>query len=472
MEGLEISLVRKNELEFSGRVDSEYYQKKFLELEDQVVTTNPTPLGKIGEFLIGPFGSAFTVDNYTDVEDYRYIRGKDVKPLTLMDNDNVYMPAEDYKRLEKYALRENDVMISVVGTIGNAALVTEKDIPAVFSCKSSIVRPQTLNPVFLTVYLNCRHGRNLMLRKERGAIQKGLNLGDLKDVLIFEPSRNFQDTIETYFRASLAQTELSKRLLQNAEHALIEAIGLPRQEFLEPLSYSASAVEAKTAGRLDAQYFMPAKRQVIASLGALPGMELGERMDSVRTMFTPNRAPEDKLVRNYDVTDALVPLLDVEKEPQQARDIGSIKKTFKDGDVAVSRLRAYLREIAVVRTGDDMPSVGSSEFIVLRPKKGQADISPETLLVFLRSAPVQTILKWCQDGSQHPRFSERDLLSIPVPDSVATASKEITAIVQDGFAARHQAQRLLDAAKRAVEVAIEDGEPAALAYLDQVGEAG
>lgn len=72
-------------------------------------------------------------------------------------------------------------------------------------------------------------------------------------------------------------------------------------------------------------------------------------------------------VRNYDVTDALVPLLDAEKEPSFAADIGSMKKVLKDGDVAISRLRAYLREVAVVRTGDDVPSVGSSEFIVLRP---------------------------------------------------------------------------------------------------------
>jgi hypothetical protein len=146
-----------------------------------------------------------------------------------------------------------------------------------------------------------------------------------------------------------------------------------------------------------------------------------------------------------------------------------MKKVLRDGDVAVSRLRAYLKEIAVVRTCDGTPSVGSSEFIVLRPK-GEV-ISPEALMVFLRSAPVQTILKWCQDGSQHPRFSEGDLLSIPVPDAVAAVSAELTTIVQQGFAARGRARQLLNAAKRAVEIAIEDSEAAAMAYLAQAEEA-
>ncbi|WP_425074988.1 hypothetical protein [Sagittula sp. S175] len=466
MEGLEASLVPKSNLEFSGRIDSEYYQKKFLKLEAEVQARKCVPMGEAADFLIGPFGSAFTVDNYTDVEDFRYIRGKDVKPLTLMDNDNVFMPETDYRRLERYALREDDVMISVVGTIGNAALVTDKDLPAVFSCKSSVVRPDTLNPVFLTVYLNCRHGRNLTLRKERGAIQKGLNLDDLRDVLVFEPSQGFQRAVEKAFRAALALIEQSKGLQQRAEDKLLEALGLADWTPPEPLSYSARASDAFAAGRLDAQYFMPAKEQVRQSLATLPGQALGDRVDSIRDMFVPDRAPPDMQVRNYDVTDALVPLLDAEKEPQAAGEIGSIKKTFQDGDVAISRLRAYLKEVAVVRTGDAIPSVGSSEFIVLRPKAGQADISPETLMVFLRATPAQSILKWCQDGSQHPRFSEGDLLSIPVPDAVAGVSDQITTIVQEGFAARHKARQLLEAAKRAVEIAIEDGEDAAMAFLD------
>ena len=136
--------------------------------------------------------------------------------------------------------------------------------------------------------------------------------------------------------------------------------------------------------------------------------------------------------------------------------------------MAISRLRAYLREIAVVRTCDAIPSVGSSEFIVLRSKNGQHDISPETLMVFLRSTPVQTILKWCQDGSQHPRFSEGDLLSIPVPDVVADASQRITAIVKEGFASHRQAAQFLESAKCAVEVAIENGEADAMRFVDQL----
>jgi len=130
----------------------------------------------------------------------------------------------------------------------------------------------------------------------------------------------------------------------------------------------------------------------------------------------------------------------------------------------ISRLRSYLREIAVVRTEINATAMGSTEFIVLRPPKN-AEITAETLWAFLRSDPVQTILRWCVDGSQHPRFSEDDLLNIPVPDAVIAAAPKIDDVFQVAIKTRQRAHQLLERAKRAVEIAIEDSEAAGLAYL-------
>lgn len=439
-----------------------------LRYEQAIQRTPAIKLGGAADFLIGPFGSSFTVENYTDEESYRYIRGKDVKPLTLMDNDNVYLPEIDYKRLERYALKENDVLVSVVGTLGNSAIVSNEDVPAIFICKSTVIRPNSINAKYMTVYLNCLYGHNLLIRKARGAIQLGLNLDDIKDLSVFDASASFQSEIERTFDAALNLGKLVKAKQVEAETALVNALGLFGWTPPEPLAYTARAADAFASARLDAQYFMPSKLEMTAALRAMPGDALGSRFEAVREMFDPARADPDLLVRNFDLPDALEPILDDEKELVASEEVGSLKKIMRNGDVAMSRLRAYLKETAVVRTSDTHPTVGSSEFIVLRPVNPKANrIAPETLMVFLRSAPVQTILKWCQDGSQHPRFSERDLLAIPIPDAVADASVSIEAMVQSAFAARARSRALLAAAKRAVEIAIEEGEAAALAYLSQ-----
>jgi type I restriction enzyme S subunit len=309
-----------------------------------------------------------------------------------------------------------------------------------------------------------------MARRFQGNVQQHLSLEDGKSLPIPRLGLSFQERIHDAVLDADRQQEAVTEAILAAEARLLVALGVADWSPPEPLTYTARASAAFAAARLDAQYYMPAKERVRQSLAALPGKLLSDRADSIREQWLPTNAPPEMRVRNYDVTDALVPLLDAEKEPTAAADIGSMKKVLRDGDVAISRLRAYLKETAVVRRTDEIPSVGSSEFIVLRPKGNS--ISPEAMMVFLRSAPVQTILKWCQDGSQHPRFSETDLLAIPVPDVVAEVSPKITAIAQRGFAARRRARHLLGAAKRAVEIAIEDSEPAAIAFLGHAEQAG
>lgn len=322
-----------------------------------------------------------------------------------------------------------------------------------------------MDPYFLSTFLNCRYGQSQLRRRGIKATRPEIKLVEFNDIEVPAVSGALIKRVREFVERSKRMRAEVDRSVKQAADRLLSALGFADWIPPEPLTYVAGASAALAAGRLDAQYFMPAKEQVRQSLMSLPGQLLSDRVDSIREQWLPDRAPPEMRVRNYDVTDALVPLLDAEKLPTAAADIGSMKKVLRDGDIAISRLRAYLKEIAVVRVGDDIPSVGSSEFIVLRPKG--TSISPEALMVFLRSPPVQTVLKWCQDGSQHPRFSESDLLSISVPDAVAHVSAEITDIVHQGFAARRRAFRILEAARRAVEIAIEEAESSAIAHLNQ-----
>ncbi|MEX5597360.1 hypothetical protein [Pseudophaeobacter sp. C1-32P7] len=468
MEGLEATVASSGDLERTARIDAEYFQKRFLrsaELIEKWDRDDVATLTRVSD------GNHFSISQDFVDEGVPYYRGQDVTGRFFVETAapiHITRKAFDQKHMVRSHLKKGDVLLSIIGTIGELSLVASEE-PATCSCKLAILRPRKVSPEYLAVFLRSEHGQNQIERMTRGAVQKGLILEDMDQLWVPKVSDEFENRIVSMVRTSRTTRDLNTRKQIQAEDTLTKSLGLADWTPPEPLTYVASVEDVFSSGRIDAQYFMPAKEQVKKSLAALPGQPLSERVRSVRDQWVPSRADPTMRVRNYDLTDALVPLLDAEKEPSVAADIGSMKKLLKDGEVAISRLRAYLKEVAVVRTGDDIPSVGSSEFFVLRPN-GTA-ISPETLMVFLRSAPVQTILKWCQDGSQHPRFSERDLLSIPVPDAVADVSDEITQIVQDGFAARHRARKLLEAAKRAVEVVIEDGEPAAMAFLDQAEEA-
>ncbi|WP_230112318.1 hypothetical protein [Stenotrophomonas lactitubi] len=458
--------VNLSDLEFSGRLDAEYYRPEHLRKEAILTERGGTPLSLLCDFLIGPFGSAFTVENYCDDPTYRYIRGKDVKAMAIEENDNVYMPKSDFERLSKYALKAGDVLVSVVGTLGNSALVEPHHVPAIFSCKSTALRTTSIDARYLIAYLNCKYGRDLLIRKERGAIQKGLNLDDLKSLQIFISSPKLQSAIANVHQLAGLEKHASKSALLRADSQLAKAMDLASWQALEPLSYVRRSSEAFTAERLDAEYFHPQKASALATLRAASDIAVGDLFSSVRKLWQPGEGLPADLVRNYDLNDALVPFLDGEKSPVARAEIASTKKLLQAGDLVVSRLRSYLREIAIVEASADYPMVASTEYIVLRPR-GKIILPVEALLVYLRSRLPQILLKWSQDGSNHPRFDEKEILRMPIPRVLIDNPAPYVEAMQAMKSAKQRAAKLLNAAKRAVEIAIEDSEAAALAYLHQ-----
>lgn len=105
----------------------------------------------------------------------------------------------------------------------------------------------------------------------------------------------------------------------------------------------------------------------------------------------------------------------------------SAKRVIVPGDVIVSRLRPYLRQIAYVDeaiqgVGQSRPVV-SSEFQVLRPREGE---SIAFLVPFLLTDSVQAILAASQEGGHHPRFRPEVLLSLPLSAALLAAREELS----------------------------------------------
>lgn len=68
-------------------------------------------------------------------------------------------------------------------------------------------------------------------------------------------------------------------------------------------------------------------------------------------------------------------------------------------------------------------------------------------------------------ASLYPAISERDLLNLPFPKVAEKTCDAIVAAVRSAHAARRESQTLLAKAQRAVEIAIEQDEKTALAFL-------
>ena len=465
MEGLEIAEVRLSELEFTIRFDSEYYRPSHLHAESLLSLKGAKPLSLMCDFIIGPFGSAFTVENYTDDRTYRYIRGKDVKPMRLEENDNVYMPQDDFERLSKYALQAGDVLVSVVGTLGNAALVEERHLPAIFSCKSTALRVKNVEPRYLVTYLNCRYGQDLLLRKERGAVQKGLNLDDLRSLNIYVASSSLQKAVIEIHEKSEAERLRSKLKLQEAEALIIGALGLDNWTPPEARSYVRYSSAAFSAGRLDAEHFQIQYDDIESKIKYCKGghTSIGRLARDVMNGAEVREYQKEGVaylrvgdLKNFDIDSTSVVRID----PVAAQK-GLEKIPLQKGDVLVSR-SGSLAVTAVVEP-EWQGALISSHLIRLRIEDHRID--PYFLALFLSCLPGKLqITKWSNGGVQ-PEISQPSLSNILVPLVASNVQQEIRKAILSSREQRQRATQLLDAAKRAVELAIEDSEAAALSWL-------
>lgn len=113
----------------------------------------------------------------------------------------------------------------------------------------------------------------------------------------------------------------------------------------------------------------------------------------------------------------------------------SAKKLARDGDVIVSRLRPYLRQVTFIPQGT-CETLGvdhlycSTEFFILRSRDEGRNIAG--LVAWLLSEPIQDMLAAATTGGHHPRINVDLLLSSPVEERYLRAeiSEKIATVVR------------------------------------------
>jgi len=91
-------------------------------------------------------------------------------------------------------------------------------------------------------------------------------------------------------------------------------------------------------------------------------------------------------------------------------------------------------------------------------------------LAYLRLPMICELLDLYASASMYPAITEENVFGLPLPSLEDAASLKIVKDMKRARDQRSRAITLLNAAKRAVEIAIEDSERAALRFLRDLGE--
>lgn len=457
LKGLEVTEVLFSEVALDNdvlRCDAEYFEKGILAALHRLGAMNAVPLASLASITDGIHTSLPFVDD------------GEVKVLSAKHPKDNYIATSHFERITsvfheknpRTALRENDVLISTVGTIGNAAVVTPDILPANSDRHIGIIRvdQRGLSEFFLSTFLVSRYGRMQAVRETTGNVQPNLFISKIGRLLIPRFDSKFEKTISDRVARAYSLRKQGFDTLKQTEQSLLNTLGLDAWTPPESLSYVRTSTEAFAAGRLDSQYFAPRVNELMKRLGR-DGLRLCDVAPARHERFTPASVGEFDYIEigglGTDGTATAERLLQSEAPSRATQHV-------RFGDVITSTVRPIRRLSALIGQAQD-GSVCSSGFVVLEPQK----ISSEVLLTYLRLPLVCELMDLHTSATMYPAISEGDLLSLPIPAIDANTQRTIEKSVREAAASRDKADSLLDAAKRAVEIAIEDSETAALAYL-------
>ena len=135
-----------------------------------------------------------------------YIRIRDIKEncFVMLNNEFLYVDDETQKEIARYITETNDLLISIVGTIGLTVLVHKSlDKANLTENCVKLTKMKNLIPEYVLIYLRTKAGQSAILQATVGAVQAKLPLKNIQnlDIPFFEDSimKEYNDFLRKTF---------------------------------------------------------------------------------------------------------------------------------------------------------------------------------------------------------------------------------------------------------------------------------
>jgi hypothetical protein len=328
----------------------------------------------------------------------------------------------------------------------------------------ALIRPgENLLSGFLAVYLNCSYGQGLADRFKTEQMNPYISLVNLAKMPVPLLSMNFQGKIEyVVFSAQKIKSQSKLEYIQ-AQSLLLSELGLSDWWPQHQLTFVKNYSDTRQAGRIDADYFQPKYEEIINAVKSYPGgwdmlgdlatiqkcVEVGsdeyleEGVPFVRVSnLSPFEISEEKFISDK---------LYAEIEQHQPRQ-GEILLS-KDATPGIAH---YLDQ----RPPKMIPSGG-----ILRLKNKADKVNSEYLTLALNSILTKEQVNRDVGGSVILHWRPDQVKGTVIPILSEEKQTQIQQKVIESLSLRRQSKHLLECAKQAVEIAIDQDERTAFDWL-------
>ncbi len=448
----------------SMRLDAEFFHLDYLKIQHQLEEISSRKLIDLQVKIRHPIEIK---RNYVD-DGVLLLRGQNVRPLSIdLTSNPVYISEEDAERLKENTIRYKNILIMRSGAnVGQCAIYLENN-NSISMSDTLIIQSGNLNPFFLTIFLNTKYGTALIERGKYGSAQP-----HIAPPFLYQIPIPVWDTLPSMIEKSYLQSkdlkELSKTRYTEAQTLLLTELELTDWQPKHQLNFVKNFSDTKHAERIDADYFQPKYDDIVKTIREYPGgwntlenlatlkkcVEVGSNEyieEGVPFVRVSNLSPFEITQEKY-ISEELYAEI-TEHQPKQGEILLS-----KDATPGIAH---YLRE-----EPEKMIPAGG----ILRLKNKSDKINNEYLTLVLNSILTQEQVNRDVGGSVIFHWRPDQVAGTIIPILHQDKQTEIEQKVLESFNLRKHSKDLLEHAKRAVEIAIEQDEQTAIDWLESVSQ--
>lgn len=206
----------------SGRLDAEYYQPKY-EYVVNVIQNYEGGFARLKDFTTSySTGFPFKSKSYSG-EGFNLIRINNIKKGYLDIENAAKIPVKDTELSKRDIVKENDILLSMSGTIGNSCKIP-KGVKAIINQRILKITPKNYDFDVLPLIINSIIGEYQLERIGTGGVQTNISGTDIFNIFIPILHEDLQKQIGDDIRRSFLLKNQSKHLLHLAQTGVEKAI--------------------------------------------------------------------------------------------------------------------------------------------------------------------------------------------------------------------------------------------------------
>lgn len=145
------------------------------------------------------------------------LSGQNIKNSQIIFDDFRLISEKDFdKEYKRTPIEENDILLTIVGTIGESAVVPKNTQKFVLQRSVALIKPNNINSRFLKYYFDSPISKYYFKTQERGTAQKGIYLNTLKNLPVLLPSMIEQKRIVEEIEKRFAVADEAEKVVEDS----------------------------------------------------------------------------------------------------------------------------------------------------------------------------------------------------------------------------------------------------------------